>query len=1669
MGFTLAAYGIDAFQEFIMPQIDNADYSISLSKNIYGIKENIQLNFEILDGVWRFVSTSKNVHVRSQSLHLGMALETGSLIQLRQDDVSISVLVMELDQNLARFSKYRIANPCRLVIGAAEGCNVVYDFQSLISRSHAVLEVNGASCKIIDTSRNGIYMDGRRIRQERTLGFGEIVNIFGLQIIWLGAVLALGTTGQLMKVWSPDLELLEGSTNLYPNGYRQLTNVQRNLFHRSPRMLPKLHTDDIEIEAVPQPTKARQRPLLLQIGPPMTMVLPMLLGTAVAFLAASSSGYAVSPYMYTGIVIAAASALLGVMWALLNVRQSKKEAALEEQNRMMRYQAYLDGIEQDILAKAQENRSILENAYPAAGVCAGYDAYCPMLWSRNNMHTDVLFTRLGLGDMPFQCKIKIPKKTFTLYDDELAEKPKEIHDSYQVLHNVPVGIDLAKRHLVGVVGDGKTGSASGIIRTIATQIAANTCYTDVKLVFLGSEALLRSGGEWGFARWLPHVWSENKVTRFCACSHTEITEVCLELAETIRVRSEEKQKTDEESAIPTPYYVVFIESLELLRNESIVQALLEPQNCGITTVIMANDREELPNVCENVIEAHGARGSIYNLAEGIASGTDVMFDQLTAQEAEQFARNISGIEVSEIETGGAIPDSLTFLDMWKVKTLPELNVLERWRKNRTYETMRALIGERAGGRECYLDIHEKHHGPHGLLAGTTGSGKSETLQTYMLSMAINYSPDDVAFFVIDYKGGGMANLFSGLPHMIGQISNLSGNQVHRAMVSIKSENRRRQQLFNECGVNHIDSYTRLYKNGETSVPLPHLLIIIDEFAELKKEEAPFMRELISVAQVGRSLGVHLILATQKPDGTVDDNIRCNAKFRICLRVQDRQDSNEMLHRPDAAYITQAGRAFMQVGNDEIFEEFQSGWSGADYDEAFANGSTSIASIRTNTGKPAIVGNYLKKQQKDSQRCQWLRTLMGLAAAAAQELGEPLPAMVENSRKLDRLAECMYEKIGREHLDYPRSKANDIRLKGFLRVFAEHVQEDWREERVIREIVAQVNQSSLKLPELKERTQLTAVLDYLEQIAEQNGYTHSFRLWLPVLPERLCLNDVKEYRRQVFDGTQWFESAADWTLDAIVGLSDNPTNQVQDPMAVSFSENGNLAICGSAGSGKSTFLQTLLFSLSEHYTPAWLNYYILDFSNKSLAPFARAPHCGGVVCEDDPERTARLFNMMDQIMKERRTLLRGGSYSQFVHHNGTQAPAVLLVIDNYASFKEKTGGAYEARLLTLSREGANYGIFLAVTAGGFGGAEISNRVADNFRNTVCLELGDKFKYGDVLRNLHFDVMPEPGVQGRGIAPVQGSILEYQTALAVDAPDDYSRANRLEERFAAMQTAWKGKPARRIPEIPEKPRLQELSELEEYGTAIANRALLPYAYFLSDASVCSVELRNTFCWLIAGKPRTGKTTLVQVLLEGVQRKHAASCVIELEGKKLEQAAGRTGATYVNDAQSLFAFTREFQQMFLTRNRLKQELLLQDMDEDELFEQMCAKTEPFFVFIDDFAAFMSEIYRAHEGMGTMNGFYENVFERGALHNVYIIAAVNTERMAALSGLRAFEYAAAYKTGILLGGNAAAQKLLDFSTLPYAEQSKPYKPGLGLLPIDMEHNVPRKVVLPQIKRRGE
>lgn len=438
---------------------------------------------------------------------------------------------------------------------------------------------------------------------------------------------------------------------------------------------------------------------------------------------------------------------------------------------------------------------------------------------------------------------------------------------------------------------------------------------------------------------------------------------------------------------------------------------------------------------------------------------------MNLSEMDIFSRQLSNFKVRENASNAAIPDMLTFLDMYKTSRVEDLDMYHKWLENRTYESMRSLIGQKAGEQPVYLDIHEKYHGHHGLVAGTTGSGKSETLQTYILSLVLNYHPHEVAFILIDYKGGGMAQSFIGLPHLAGVITNLGGNQTTRALLSINAEIKRRQRTFNEYKIKHIDAYIELYRNGEAEEPMPHLLIIADEFAELKKEQPDFVRALVSAARVGRSLGINLILATQKPSGVVDDEIWSNTRFRICLRVADKQDSNEMLKRTDAAYITGTGRGFLQVGNDEIFDEFQSGWSGAPYtpEVPFNDDSKAKAVIIGLTGKPEAV----KKKKK--------------------------------------------------------KKGDNV----------------------------------------KKFTQLDAMVQYAANLAEENHIKPLRQIWLPPLPGLFYLDDLE---------LTWDEKQ----IKLPVGLADDPQNQRQFPVYLDFIRDGHLLICGSAGSGKTSLVQTILY-------------------------------------------------------------------------------------------------------------------------------------------------------------------------------------------------------------------------------------------------------------------------------------------------------------------------------------------------------------------------------------------------------------------------------------------------------------------------------------------------------------
>lgn len=1150
--------------------------------------------------------------------------------------------------------------------------------------------------------------------------------------------------------------------------------------------------------------------------------------------------------------------------------------------------------------------------------------------------------------------------------------------------------------------------------------------------------------------------------RYFASDSTETDDLVYALMQVLRTRSEQSKTASGRHDMVLPHYVLFVENLAMLESQMICKYLYEQGNqLGITTVILSDSYESLPSACDMVVENTAEFQGMYEIKEGNSERSDVQFDVVAPKVVCEMARRMASMRVAETSYSSDIPNTLTFFEMMKIQRMAELNVLDRWRKNRTYETLRALIGQKAGGADCYLDIHEKFHGPHGLVAGTTGSGKSETLQTYILSLAINYSPQDVGFFIIDFKGGGMANLFSNLPHMLGQISNLSGNQVRRAMVSIQSENHRRQRLFNEHGVNNINDYTKLVKNHEAVIPLPHLLIIIDEFAELKREEPEFMRQLISVAQVGRSLGVHLILATQKPSGTVDDNIWSNTKFKLCLRVADKQDSNDMLHKPDAAYITQTGRGYLQVGNDEVYEQFQSGWSGAVYDATGVEQGQSAVLVH-HMGNEQRFGKAAREERRGKARRLWIAEMIEAVYRGASANQISLEEAQRNQEEATRLAKRAFSWLNRRSGQLPENPGNMERMLDLIRLIPQQ-EDNYMEAAIL--VARAAEEEHVSLPEQREVTQLEAIVDYLADLAETNHYTVEQQLWMPVLPTRLYLDELDGYREGIYDGG-WPEKRNRFSLRAVIGLVDFPEEQKQFPLQIDLAGNGHLALTGSVTSGKSTFLQSMIYSLICHYSPKEVNFYLIDFSSQMLEPFKRAPHVGGIVLEGEDDRLDKLFGLLSSILAERKRLVRGGNFAQYVQVNGYQMPAVVLAIDGYANFREKTDNKFEGNLMELARDAEGYGIYMVIASTGFGAAELQSKIAEKMRQGICLEMSDQYAYGEILRHGRFDVRPESNVKGRGLAVVGDRVLEYQTALACAANNDYERAEKISALCEDMRVKWIEAPAKRIPEIPEKPTWKQFSESEEYAKCIETD-FLPAAYRQKDASYYGVSLVETFCYLILGGAASGKSTYLRNLACAARDAGGRLLFVDKANRGDQKTAETVDAEYFSSDEELYALTKQLILLTNERGGKRKQLMEQNMENEDIYAGM-KSFRPVFCFIADLADFLRRVYSNLEGIGRLSPNLEIIFAKGKLLNVFFFAALNRQDVSAIMDKGIYSSFIREPQGAVLGGELSKQTIFSCQNIKYNEQGKRLRPGVAYAVDQADNQNMELIVIPQNRGAG-
>lgn len=1435
------------------------------------------------------------------------------------------VLYVEQGNNGAlSFQKFDCSNAQQISIGASERDTIVYN-PPLISSNHAVMKIDSGKASIsVPDHQNLLYVNGIRT-QSAALNFGDMICIMGLKIVYLGFLLAVNTPHGFEKCRLDPYDRTNAQKHMDEQSSR-FGIMDDTYFQRSPRIIKRLEEGEVEIDSPPSPNTHKEQPFLLTIGPAMTMGMVSVFSVMFAFYTSKGNPQMVIP----GLVMAGAMLTGAIVWPFLSRAYQKMTSKKEEKRRVKKYRQYIEKEYAKLEERIERNKKALSSTYPEPTVCINRALNKDRrLWERMPSNKDFLEMRLGKGVRPSSINVIIPREHFSMVDDPLIDELKNINNGYLTVPNVPICISMLENSMIGMIGDRKI--LLDLVMSMLVQIAALHSYDEVKVVCIYKQS---ESSTWEWVKQLPHVWGPDKAIRFTASCRDEAREVLLYLNEILKEREGTKGDLSSSPVLSLPHFIVFIADPELVENEPVMRYLTSSNGVlGVSTVFVYEKINLLPKECNAFIQCADSECSLYHRDN--PEGGMIVFkeDSVVGQDLDAFSRALAGIKVKEIASALSLPSMLTFLGMYKVGRIEHLEIKRRWRENMSYRSLEAPLGIKAGDMTFYLNIHEKYHGPHGLVAGMTGSGKSEFIQSYILSMAVNYHPYDVAFILIDYKGGGMANCFEGLPHVAGTITNLGGSQIRRSLVSLESELKRRQRIFAEHGVNHIDKYQQLYKEHKAEEPLPHLIIISDEFAELKSQQPEFMQELVSAARIGRSLGVHLVLATQKPSGVVDDQIWSNTRFRICLKVLDKNDSNEMIKKPDAANIIQAGRCYVQVGNDEIFELVQSGWSGAPY---------------VPTDK---VENESAKQVMLIDGCaRALKTVSCKSAVSKSEVSE-----------------------------------------------------------------------------------LSAVVNYLSELARKDSIK-TLKLWLEPLKETIYLDEV-ENRKGGWNGNDWEES--DHWLCPTLGLLDNPKNQTQFPLVINIGNDGHIALFGAPGTGKTTFIQTLVYSLVTRYSPELVNIYILDFGGRTMGYFHELPHVGGIVFSDDADKMDKLFKLLTKELENRKKMFAEygvGTLKSYMEATGNKLPAMVMILDNYAAFNELYPD-YESLIVTLSREAGNYGIYMVLT--GSNSNSIKYRVTQNFKLIFTLQLNDKYDYVTVVGQTN-GLEPE-SVPGRGLIKV-GTPLEFQTALACHAANEAERFFELRKLFKEMNEKWKGHKAKQIPFIPNEVTRESMMGTDEVKQEL-EKGLIPIGYDINEAEMLSLDLQSNFVYSVLGSEQTGKTNFIKLLLGFIKPTLDWKVyVIDKPDGELQRVSLRMGADgYICDAEGFDGFITGLVDEMKMRHKDLKAFRENGVNPSKEYEYM-QKYQSIVVLIDEFDSFYDMI--SDEALK----YTESLLKGGSGLEVSFIFTANPQKISRFTGSVLYTQVFKGLNGILLGGMMDSQNIFNV-TMNYQQRSERLDTGMGYL----------------------
>jgi len=766
-------------------------------------------------------------------------------------------------------------------IGRDAGSDVVIN-DPMVSTHHAKLSVAGGVIEIIDdNSSNGVLIAGQLVPRA-TLRSGDRV--------------VLGDT--VVSVTSPNTSI----------GVAPLASTIE--FNRSPRVDPVYEGQELTPPDPPEPPQAQRFPMI-------TAAAPVFMGLVMVMVTKQP--------MYAMFILLSPVMLLGGYFENKRANRRAFEQAIEQ------YHANLADLVVRLRQASDEERTRRCVEHPGtADVVGAISERNALLWTRRPEHAAFMELRLGLGHQP--SRTSVTRSGGRNSTPELQAELDGVVRQFLMVDRVPIVGSFDRSGSIGVSGPVETRLA--VARGLVLQLLGLHAPSEVVVCAVASA---RSSGNWDWLKWLPHTGSEHSPigAEHLAATEPAIANLLAELYQLVNDRGSAESGSEAPPALPR--VVVIVEDDAPIERSRLVQLAEIGPAFGIHMIWVAPRATDIPAACRSYVEldpvsGHAATGRVVE-AE---LSSPVLVEPVDAPSADRLARSLAPVvdAGAMVDDESDVPSRVSFLGEQGLDLAERAeSVVDRWRESNSLHihgverrlkrdnTLRAFVG-RSAQDPLYLDLRTQ--GPHALVGGTTGAGKSEFLQSWVLGMAAAHSPQRVTFLFVDYKGGSAFADCVSLPHTVGLVTDLSPHLVQRALISLNAELRYREHVLNRKRAKDL---LELERRCDPDAP-PSLVIVVDEFAALVQEVPEFVDGMVNVAQRGRSLGLHLILATQRPAGVIKDNLRANTNLRVALRMADDEDSKDVVGTTAAAAFDPAipGRAMVRTGPGRL-SLFQSAYAG----------------------------------------------------------------------------------------------------------------------------------------------------------------------------------------------------------------------------------------------------------------------------------------------------------------------------------------------------------------------------------------------------------------------------------------------------------------------------------------------------------------------------------------------------------------------------------------------------------------------------------------------------------------------------------------------------------------------------------------------------------------------